>query len=77
MTAVSSSRVFVGVDVSKDTLDVQVLVPHAPDDACAFSVPNSGAGVDLLVQKLKPRHVQLLVVESTGGHERRASRSSC
>ena len=72
--AVSPSRVFVGVDVSKDTLDVHALVPDAPKDAsCAFSVPNSAAGVDALRQKLKPHHVQLLVVESTGGYERRVA----
>lgn len=71
MTVVSPSRVFVGVDVSKDALDVQILVPHAPKDACAFSVPNSTAGIDTLHQNLKPYQVQLLVVESTGGYERR------
>lgn len=74
MTAVvSPSPVFVGVDVSKDALDVQVLVPHAPGDARAFSVPNSAAGVDTLRQRLEPHHVQLLVVESTGGYERRVA----
>jgi transposase len=70
---VPGPRVFVGVDVSKDTLDVQVLVPDAPGDACAFSVPNSAPGVEALRQKLKPHHVQLLVVESTGGYERRVA----
>jgi transposase len=73
MTAVSPPRVFVGVDVSKDTLDIHVLVPDAPKDPCAFSVPNSPAGINALVQKLKPHRVQLLAVESTGGYERRAS----
>jgi transposase len=70
--AVSPSRIFVGIDVSKDTLDVQLLTPGAPTDACTFSVPNSAAGVDTLRQELKPHHVQLVVVESTGGYERRA-----
>src|SRR5215210_2606918 len=63
-TAVSPSHVFVGIDVSKDTLDVQVLAPGAPTDARVFSVPNAAAGVDTLRQKLKPHHVPLVVVES-------------
>ena len=71
--AVSPSRVFVGIDVSKETLDAQVLAPDAPDAACTFSVPNSAAGVDGLRQKLDPYAVQLVVVESTGGYERRAA----
>jgi transposase len=72
-TAVSPSRVFVGIDVSKDTLDVHVLAPDAPKDACVFSVPNTAAGVDTLRQKLRPHQVQLVVVESTGGYERRVA----
>jgi len=72
MTAVASLfRVFVGVDVSKETLDVHVLVPDTPQNAGTFSVPNTSAGISTLAQKLKPYHVQLLVVESTGGYERR------
>ena len=72
-TAVSPSRVFVGIDVSKETLDAQVLSPGAPADAFAFSTPNSPAGVDALRQKLKPYAVHLMVVESTGGYERRVA----
>jgi transposase len=74
MTApVSPSRVFVGIDVSKDTLDAQILAPGAPKDAFAFSAPNSPAGVDELHRKLKPCAVRLVVVESTGGYERRVA----
>ena len=73
MTVVSQSRVFIGVDVSKETLDIQILVPDTPKDACAFSVPNSPAGIDTLRRKLEPFQVQLLVVESTGGYERRVA----
>jgi transposase len=74
-TAVSPSRVFVGIDVSKDTLDVQTLAPGGPKDAyaCAFSVPNTAASVDTLQQRLKTHQVQLVVVESTGGYERRVA----
>ncbi len=64
---------FAGIDVSKDTPDVQILAPGAPKDACAFSVPNTAAGVDTLRQRLKPYAVQLVVVESTGGYERRVA----
>lgn len=69
----SSPSVFVGVDVSKGTLDVQVLVPDAPGEAVAFSVPNTAVGVDALSRRLEARRVQLLVVESTGGYERRVA----
>ena len=71
MTVASLFRVFVGVDVSKETLDVHVLVPDTPQNSCVFSVPNTSAGISTLAQKLKPYQVQLLVVESTGGYERR------
>jgi transposase len=46
-----------------------VLLPDAPKDAPAFSVPNTSAGIETLRQKLKSYAVQLLVVESTGGYE--------
>lgn len=68
--------VVVGVDVSKDSLDVCLLPAVAQQQqqsSSSFSVPNTVQGVRSLVEKLKPYRVQLLALESTGGYERRAA----
>lgn len=69
-----SSPAFVGVDVSKETLDVHLRVvgPSRQTDL-TFSVPNSEEGIDALLRQLKPHAVRLVVVESTGGYERRVA----
>lgn len=54
---------FVGIDVSKDRLDVAT---RAGD---AFQFPNDPKGHDALVAKLLPLGVTLLVLEATGGLE--------
>ena len=53
----------VGIDVSKDTLDVA--------DSCgeAFSCPNDEAGIDSLLRRLKGLPLERIVVEATGGYE--------
>lgn len=58
---------FVGIDVSKAVLDVAVLPTEEK-----WSVPNSSEGVQGLVQKLKKLEVRLVVLEASGGLERRA-----
>lgn len=58
---------FVGIDVSKAVLDIGV----APTGE-AWSVPNSEAGMKALVQRLKELTPRLIVLEATGGLERRA-----
>lgn len=55
---------FIGIDVSKDTLDVAV-IPKAE----AWSVPNDGTGIDQLVRRLRPLHPERIVLEATGGLE--------
>lgn len=55
---------FVGIDVSKDRLDVHVL----PQDE-AFSVERNGKGLAELVERLKPLAPGLVAVEATGGFE--------
>jgi transposase len=57
-------QVFVGVDVSKDSLDVAV---GTQKDIITFA--NDQKGVDSLVKKLKRIDAQLTVFESTGGYE--------
>ena len=58
---------YVGIDVSKATLDV-ALAPSGE----AWSVPNSAEGVQQLVKRLKELAPTLIVLEATGGLERRA-----
>jgi transposase len=58
---------FVGIDVSKAVLDVAV-VPTGE----AWSVPNSAEGMRLLVKRLGEITPTLIVLEATGGLERRA-----
>jgi len=57
-------KVFVGVDVSKDSLDVAI----GPQKAI-ITFSNDQKGVDALVKKLRRIDVQLTVFESTGGYE--------
>jgi len=60
-------ELFVGIDVSKAVLDIGV-VPSGD----AFSVPNTVDGVQVLVTRLKELAPRLVVLEATGGLERRA-----
>ncbi|MBU4433818.1 MAG: IS110 family transposase [Alphaproteobacteria bacterium] len=59
-------RVFVGVDVSKDRLDVAVL------EGEAFSVSNDAAGLKDLVRRLRAARASLIGLEATGGYEKPA-----
>jgi transposase len=59
--------VFVGIDVSKAILDVSV----SPTGE-TWSVPNSTEGMLQLVQRLAALAPVLIVLEATGGLERRA-----
>jgi transposase len=55
---------FVGIDVSKDRLDVHLL----PEDE-AFVIERNGRGLASLVERLKRLVPSLVVVEATGGFE--------
>ena len=57
--------VFVGIDVSKDRLDV-----HVRPLGSGFSVANDAAGHAALVARLKPLRSKRVVLEATGGYER-------
>lgn len=59
------SEIYVGVDVSKDRLDVCVL-PRGE----AFALMRTPQGIDELVARLKPLAPELVVLEATGGLER-------
>ena len=54
----------VGIDVSKDRLDVHVLPSGA-----AFAVARDGKGLESLVGRLGALDVSLIVLEATGGFE--------
>lgn len=60
------AKIDVGVDVSKKRLDVAV---HG--EKKGFHVSNNEKGLDELCKRLKPKNIQLLVCEASGGYERR------
>jgi transposase len=68
----TTDRVYVGVDVSKDQLDVCVRRGEAQrhDEDNSFVVPHHDAGIDTLVSGLLEEHPELVILEATGGFER-------
>ena len=58
------SHLFVGVDVSKDRLDVA-----AHPEPSSWSVPNDEAGIEDLVNRLRDLRPVCIVLEATGGLE--------
>jgi transposase len=60
----SAAPIFVGIDVSKDRLDVHIL----PADE-ALVVPRDGAGLERLAARLAGLAPALVVLEATGGFE--------
>jgi transposase len=64
------TKVFVGIDVSKDSLDVAI---GPGKEIITFT--NDQKGVDALIKKLSRIGPELIVLESTGGYERLATSS--
>jgi transposase len=60
----SSAPSFVGIDVSKDRLDVS---PRPSGEA--FAVPRDGEGLERLTERLRTLAPALVVLEATGGFE--------
>ncbi len=56
---------YVGIDVSKDRLDVAVL-----GEERGWQVDNTQAGITKLVQQVQELQPELIVVEATGGYQR-------
>jgi len=56
--------IYVGIDVSKDRLDVHVL-----PSGQAFAVARDGKGLNELIERLGSVQPQLIAVEATGGFE--------
>ena len=61
-----STERFVGIDVSKDQLDVAIR-----PDGTHTQVPNTDDGFDPLVARLRPLGPVLIVLGATGGYQRR------
>ena len=59
---------FVGIDVSKAHLDVRTHI-----GAVSLRHGNDEAGLEQLVETLRPLQVQLIVLEASGGYERLAA----
>jgi transposase len=64
-------RVYVGVDVSKDRLDVCLRwsEPESHEED-VFFVSHDEAGIDTLISRLLEEHPVLVILEATGGFER-------
>ena len=56
--------IFVGIDVSKDRLDV-----HVCPGGEAFAVSRDGKGLEELIDRLRALAPQLIAIEATGGFE--------
>jgi len=68
----TTARVYAGVDVSKDQLDVCVRRGEAQrhDEDAAFVLAHDDAGIDTLVSGLLEERPELVILEATGGFER-------
>ena len=57
-------NIIVGIDVSKDRLDV-----HVRPSGQAFAVARDGKGLEELIERLSALHPSLVALEATGGFE--------
>jgi transposase len=62
-----NTDIFVGIDVSKDKLDIAVL----PQGLC-FSESNDALGLGVLVPRLLELQPKVILIEATGGYENAA-----
>ena len=67
----TTTRVYAGVDVSKERLDVCLRwsEPESHEEDLFF-VSHDEAGIDTLVSRLLEEHPVLVILEATGGFER-------
>lgn len=75
-------RIFIGIDVSKDKLDIAVKAAEAGDAvspakraAEAWTTKNTEADCDELVRRLQAMSPYRIALEATGGYEQRAFRA--
>lgn len=62
-----NNDIFVGIDVSKDKLDIAVI----PQGLC-FTEPNDARGLQALVSRLLELQPKVILIEATGGYENAA-----
>jgi transposase len=65
----ASPKAFVGVDVSKDTLDFACCTE---EETTTLRFQNSSDGIADLVKECKTHSIEIIVFEATGGYERPA-----
>lgn len=71
MDPMTTARVYAGVDVSKDRLDVCVRRGEAQRyNNTSFVVAHDDAGIETLLSRLLEERPELVIVEATGGFER-------
>ena len=58
----SEAQAYVGIDVSKAELEVAV-------GEEGWTVSNDESGIETLLEQLRERPIELVVLEATGGHE--------
>jgi transposase len=63
------SNIYVGVDISKDTLDIYI-----QPIGKAFKVANSATGIKKLITELATYKITQIACEATGGYEQRLAR---
>jgi transposase len=68
----TTARVYVGVDVSKDRLDLCLRWSESERHDETFVTTHDDAGIDTLVSRLVEERPMLVLVEATGGFERAA-----
>ena len=66
----TTARVYVGVDVSKNRLDVCLRWSEPESREELFAVAHDEAGIDTLVSRLLEEPPMLVILEATGGFER-------
>jgi transposase len=68
----TTARLFAGVDVSKDRLDVCLRwsEPEKHNEEEAFVLAYDDSGIDALISRLLGERTVLVIVEATGGFER-------
>jgi transposase len=65
MTPIPPPAVYIGIDVSKDKLDLAI---DGQADVSTFS--NDAAGIAQLIERIGAMHPTLIALEATGGYER-------
>jgi transposase len=65
-----TARVYAGVDVSKDRLDVCLRWSEPESHEDVFFVTHDDAGIDTLISRLLEERPVMVILEATGGFER-------